>query len=188
LWRIENLIKKNFILGLARKSINHYFETKKMLQLKKSEIPFEELREEGSSFVTLKMNGELRGCIGNIIPTGPLYESIIRNAVSAAVGDPRFVPLMKSELELVHIEVSVLTKPVEIEYKNAEELMQKINGKGVILEKNGASATFLPQVWEDIPKKEEFLSHLCIKAGLHANEWKKTILKIETYTATVYKE
>ena len=88
------------------------------------------------------------------------------------------------------MEVSILTLPKPLEYDDAPDLIQKLRPKidGVILRKGGASATFLPQVWDQLPDPEAFLSHLCAKAGLASNQWKKGDLEIQTYQVTYFEE
>lgn len=119
-------------------------------------------------FVTIKKKGMLRGCIGNIYPLEDLYIATYNNAIHAAVHDPRFPPLTKNELKDIDIEISVLSIPKEA--KIDEIIPQK---HGVIIYGMGRSATFLPQVWEELRTKEEFLSHLCLKAGLPIDYWKE---------------
>jgi AmmeMemoRadiSam system protein A len=127
------------------------------------------LKEQGASFVTLtKKDGELRGCIGSLVAHRKLYEDLIYNAKSAAMKDPRFMPLSKEEFENINIEVSILSEPQLVEYSSKEDLKSKIIvGKdGIILKYSSYQSTFLPQVWEQLPSFELFFSHLCQKAGL----------------------
>ena len=142
------------------------------------------------TFVTLKLKGNLRGCIGNLTSAETIWDGIIRNAVNAAFHDPRFSPLTEKELDQTEIEVSILSEPCPLEYSNAEELTRKlrVNIDGVIIRKGHASATFLPQVWQQLPQPEEFLSHLCMKAGLPANAWKDPELEVLTYQVQYFEE
>jgi len=142
------------------------------------------------TFVTLKIDGHLRGCIGSLTADESLREGVRRNAVSAAFRDPRFGPLTASELDRVDIEVSILTEPRELEFTDAEDLLSKlrVNIDGVIIKKGFARSTFLPQVWEQLPRPEEFLSHLCMKAGLPADAWKQPGLKVSTYQVQYFEE
>ena len=142
------------------------------------------------TFVTLKLKGNLRGCIGNLTSAETIWDGIIRNAVNAAFHDPRFSPLTEKELDQTEIEVSILSEPCPLEYRNGEELTQKlrVNVDGVIIRKGHASATFLPQVWQQLPQPEEFLSHLCMKAGLPANAWKDPELEVLTYQVQYFEE
>jgi AmmeMemoRadiSam system protein B/AmmeMemoRadiSam system protein A len=142
------------------------------------------------TFVTLKLKGQLRGCIGSLSASDPLAEGVRRNAVNAAFHDPRFAPLTESELAQVEIEVSVLTEPQPLAFSDPEDLLRKLraNVDGVIIRQGHASATFLPQVWEQLPKKEDFLGHLCLKAGLPRDAWKRGKLEVSTYQVQYFEE
>lgn len=142
-----------------------------------------ELKEEGAVFVTLRQKGHLRGCIGSIIAHRTLLDDLIHNAKAAAFGDPRFQALGHDELPRTDIEVSILTKPEELDYEDREDLRQKIrpNIDGVILKLGQYQATFLPQVWEEIPDFDLFFGHLCQKAGLRASGCLESHPTIYTY-------
>jgi len=142
------------------------------------------------TFVTLKMQGQLRGCIGNLTPKESVLEGVKRNAVNSAFYDPRFSSLTAAELDRTAIEVSILTEPVPLEYQDSQDLIQKlrVNVDGVIIRKGHASATFLPQVWEQLPRPENFLNHLCLKAGLPADTWKSSELEVLTYQVQCFEE
>jgi AmmeMemoRadiSam system protein A/AmmeMemoRadiSam system protein B len=135
------------------------------------------------TFVTLTIDKQLRGCIGNLDPSESILAGIKRNAINAAFHDPRFPPLKAAELDRVDIEVSILSEPYPLEYRDSKDLLAKlrVNVDGVIIRKGTASATFLPQVWEQLPRPEEFLSHLCMKAGLSADTWEKSHPEILIY-------
>ena len=141
------------------------------------------LQSRCGTFVTLKRHGQLRGCIGTLTATESIVEGIRRNAGNAAFHDPRFSPLGVKELADIEIEVSVLTEPRPLEYSDDSDLIKKlrVNVDGVILRKDYASATFLPQVWEQLPRAEDFLGHLCKKAGLPRDAWRTSKLEIMTY-------
>ena len=132
----------------------------------------------------------LRGCIGHLQSIQSLYKDIIENAVSAAFNDMRFSALIEWELPRIKIEVSVLTDPEPLKYANSADLLKKIKeGKdGLIIKKGYFSATFLPSVWEELKSKEDFLSHLCAKAGLSPDEWRKGELEVQRYYAIKAKE
>ncbi len=129
------------------------------------EYPF--LKKDGAVFVTLKYNNELRGCIGSIVPHKILLDDLISNAISAGFNDPRFDSLSEYELPHLSLEVSVLSEPVELEYSDYEDLLEKVrpNIDGLILKHERFQGTFLPQVWEQLPSPKLFLEHLSIKAG-----------------------
>ncbi len=142
------------------------------------------------SFVTLKINDRLRGCIGSIGASEPLVDGIRENAVGAAFQDSRFPALTPDELDLVTIEVSILTDPVPLEYIDHNDLTAKLrpNVHGLIIRKGMRGATFLPQVWDQLPQHETFLSHLCMKAGLQEDAWKNEKLEIQTYEVQHFEE
>lgn len=147
-------------------------------------------REPAATFVTLKIAGRLRGCIGNLAPAGSLWDGIRDNAVNAAFHDHRFPPLRADELSRVHIDVSILSPPRPLEYSDGDELVRQLRPgvDGVILRDGWRSATFLPQVWEQLPSAEEFLDHLCLKAGLPKKSWREKPLAIETYEVQCFAE
>jgi AmmeMemoRadiSam system protein A len=142
------------------------------------------------TFVTLKKNGDLRGCIGNLAPNGSVWDGIRQNALNAALHDPRFAPLQPEELDQITISVSILSEPEPLSYSDSADLLTKLKADhyGVILQKGTARATFLPQVWDQLPQPEEFLDHLCLKAGLARDAWRHTDLTIFTYQAQYFDE
>ena len=132
-------------------------------------------------------NDELRGCIGGLEARQELWKDVVENAVNAGFSDFRFFHLNKSELKKIKIEVSVLTEPKKLEFKNEKELLEKLNkSMGVILKKGFYTSTFLPQVWEELPDKIEFLEHLSIKAGLNKDAWKNA--EIFYYNVEIFRE
>ena len=181
--------EKKMLLELARKSIEYFLERRELMRVDENKIP-EKLKEKGACFVTLEKNGMLRGCIGSLHAYEPLYLDVVKNAVAAAFYDTRFMPVSKDELKDIEIEISILTEPERVEYKDVEDLMKKIKPKkdGLIIKLGQRSATFLPQVWEQLPSKEDFLSHLCMKAGLSKDEWKKGRLEVYKYNVLSFKE
>ncbi len=149
-----------------------------------------ELQAHRGTFVTLKLDNQLRGCIGTLSATESIVDSIKNNAVNAAFHDYRFSPLAADELEQVMVEVSILTEPTLLDYKNGDDLLERLTPHvdGVIIRKGSASATFLPQVWEQLPQPEEFLAHLCRKAGLASNAWRNKKLEVSTYQVQYFEE
>ena len=131
------------------------------------------LRARRACFVTLTKSGELRGCVGSIFPHESLYEAVIRRARSAALEDPRFPPVRPNELKGIGIEVSVLTVPKPLWFASPEELLAKLRPgiDGVVLRMESQEATFLPQVWEQLPDRRLFMSELAEKAGLAPDAW-----------------
>jgi hypothetical protein len=158
--------------------------------LSESDLQEKELQRKSGTFVTLKIRHQLRGCIGNLESSETILEGVKRNALNAAFNDYRFSPLTVKEFDKVEIEVSILSEPKPLEYKDGDDLIKKLkpNIDGVILRKGGASATFLPQVWEQLKKPEDFLSHLCLKAGLSSDTWKHSRPEILTYNVQYFEE
>ena len=137
-------------------------------------------REDRGCFVTLTIRGELRGCIGYIEPIKPLYQAVIENALNAALSDPRFPAVTPSELAAIKVEVSVLTKPMPLEYKDPQDLLNKLvpGVDGIILSKGFHQSTYLPQVWEHFSgDKIMFLENLSLKGGMPADGWKTANVK-----------
>ena len=158
---------KDILLIVARAAIQSHFsgevvDTDAFLR------QYPALNEQGASFVTLTQDAQLRGCVGSIISHRSLLEDVIYNARAAAFKDPRFIPLDEEELSRTRIEVSVLTPPVFLEYRDVADLKDKIRPgvDGVVLKQQNYQGTFLPQVWEDLGEFELFFSHLCQKSGL----------------------
>jgi AmmeMemoRadiSam system protein A len=183
----------NVLLQLARHTIMQ--ELGKDVPLVESESVKTALQDQCyrsfcGTFVTLKINGQLRGCIGNLTADEPLSEGVRKNAVNAAFHDPRFPPLTDKELEKVDLEVSILTEPRPLDYVDGEDLLTRlrVDIDGVIIRKGHASATFLPQVWEQLPDPEEFLEHLCMKAGLSSDAWRNKKLDVLTYQVQYFEE
>jgi len=148
------------------------------------------LSEQGASFVTLTIDGQLRGCIGALEPYQPLAEDVQEHAVAAALDDPRFPPVSRSEVERIAIEISRLTFPQPLEYGDAEDLLNKLrpHRDGVILRDGFRRATFLPQVWEKIPDRAEFLDNLCYKMGASPDTWRHKHLEVLVYQVEEFHE
>jgi AmmeMemoRadiSam system protein A len=162
---------KEQLLQLARRSLEFYLKAKNPPTVSDVGVEITDaMKREGAAFVTLKKDRMLRGCIGDIMPRGPLYESVIRNAVNAGVNDWRFPPVTGAEVNQLVFEISALSVPEPI--ASADQI--RIGTDGVILRKEGRSAVFLPQVapeqgWD----VNQMLSHLSVKAGLSADAWKQ---------------
>ena len=147
-------------------------------------------QEKRGTFVTLKIKKQLRGCIGCLTPSETILEGIQRNAINAALNDPRFPALTGPELEQAEIEISILTNPQKLDYADGNDLLNKLrrNIDGVIIGQGMARATFLPQVWEQLPRTEDFLAHLCRKAGLSPDEWQRGELEVSIYQVQYFHE
>jgi len=141
-------------------------------------------------FVTLTVGGQLRGCIGSLIATGSIVDGVRDNAVNAAFHDPRFAPLQQDEFVLIDIEVSVLTDPAPLAHDDGDDLIAKLRPgiDGVIIAKGGHRATFLPQVWKQLPDPDSFLTHLCQKAMLPGGTWRDGSLAVQTYAVQYFHE
>jgi hypothetical protein len=146
------------------------------------------LSRKGACFVTINLNGRLRGCIGSLAAHRNLLDDVIENAQKAAFEDPRFKPLSYEEFKDCSVELSILTPAVKLEYKDTADLKAKIEVgvHGVVLQLDGKRATYLPQVWEQIPTFEEFFESLSQKAGFsksvlenHPNIFIYTAIKIK---------
>lgn len=150
---------------------------------------YPELSEKKACFVTLTQHKQLRGCIGSIIAHRSLIDDLTSNAVSAAFHDPRFSPLRQEEFLETAIEVSLLTPPVSINYQNRNDLAKIIRPfiDGVILRLDHHQATFLPQVWDELPDFDTFFSHLGLKAGI-GNDPLSYHPEIYTYQVEKYEE
>lgn len=181
------------LVTLARQTLARHFG--EPIQLARSQeleaqLADQALQARCDTFVTLKIGNQLRGCIGSLSASASIVSGVRDNALNAAFCDPRFSPLQKTELDTVHIEVSVLSEPLSLAYTTADDLLTKLRPgiDGVIIKKGSASATFLPQVWEQLPRPEVFLSHLCMKAGLPDDQWQKGDLTVSTYGVQYFEE
>ncbi|HEC33427.1 MAG TPA: AmmeMemoRadiSam system protein A [Chloroflexi bacterium] len=180
---------RQYLLTLARQTIVRVLEGEDPPPVDLAALP-EDLRGPGASFVTLTIGGGLRGCIGSIEPRQPLALDVRENALGAAFRDPRFPPLAKEELDRLHIEVSVLTRPQPLPYTSPDDLLVKLRPRvdGVIIERGWYRATFLPQVWEKLPDPREFLAHLCLKAGLPSDDYRRPGLQVLIYQVEKFEE
>ena len=182
---------KKILLEIARRAIIRATQNLKIEELDLSQFSTD-LRTEGASFVTLnrKKDGCLRGCIGTLEAYQPLVRDVQVHAIAAAMQDYRFHPVPFDEVGGLRIEISRLTPPYSIKYKDSLELMSLIKPgiHGVILKNGFNKATFLPQVWEQLPHPEDFLSHLCQKMGSSKDYWKTNILDVAVYQVEEFLE
>ena len=176
---------KKALLSLARRTIRYGLDHQKMPRPEELNMAINgAVRAPRAAFVTLKKDGQLRGCIGDIFPQRPLYKSVIHNAVYAAFRDQRFQPLQPKEYDDIEIEISALTLPVTV--ASAHDI--HIGVDGVVLRKEGKLAVFLPQVareqgWD----LETTLQHLSAKAGLAPDAWRNGA-RFEVFQAEVFGE
>lgn len=181
--------EQKLLLETARNAIRKELNKEEKLPLVMDEYsPI--LQENGACFITLKKKGVLRGCVGSIEVVQPLIQDVRDRAVAAAFQDYRFPPLTLPELDEIRIEISRLTQPCKLNYEDAEDLINKLRPQidGVILRYQTRRATFLPQVWEQLPSPELFLNRLCIKMGLDQSAWRSVKLQVETYQVEKFQE
>lgn len=181
--------EQRILLRLAREAMERGVKGEDLPPLDETSLT-PNLREEGSSFITLTEHGQLRGCIGSLEPYQSLAADVREHAVAAALQDPRFPPVSKQELNGIKIEVSRLTRPIPLEYKDADDLLSKLRPHvdGVILRDGFHRATFLPQVWEKIPDPADFLGNLCYKMGTNPDLWRRKHLDVLTYNVEEFHE
>jgi uncharacterized protein len=181
--------EKQTLLRLARTALERGVHGAALPPLDLDAMP-PHLRAHGASFVTLTRRGELRGCIGALEASQPLAVDVCEHAVAAALQDPRFEPVHPDELPGIDVEVSRLTAPQDLEYRDPLDLLEKLRPglDGVILRDGRRRATFLPQVWEKLPDKAEFLDHLCAKMGASPEAWRNRHLQVQTYQVEEFHE
>lgn len=187
---IMNQQNKEYFLQLSRRTLEKYFQNKGILNVEEDDLD-NSLKEKKGVFVTLWKNQSLRGCIGSLEGTKPIFEGVIENTLASALYDPRFSPLSKEELKDIKIEISIIEPLKKLpDFKKEEDLLDylKKNKPGLLIKKGIFQATFLPQVWEELKSPELFLSHLCQKAGLPPNEWKNKDLEMFEYEVDVFRE
>jgi len=182
--------EQRLLLRLAREAMECGVRGGKLSPLDEASLS-PRLYEQGSTFITLTVRGELRGCIGGLEAHQPLAEDVRQHAIAAALEDPRFPPVKEEELNGIQIEVSRLTRPLPLEYEDADDLLSKLHPyvDGVIL-RDGTyrRATFLPQVWEKIPDTAEFLNNLCYKMGVNHDLWRSKHLDVFVYHVEEFHE
>lgn len=171
--------EKKELLSLAKDSIEEYIVNGKVQERKFHNPKF---KAEGAVFVTIKKNGSLRGCIGHVQPVMSLSQSIIKNAIAASSGDPRFPPMNKDELKDIEIEVSILSPLIPL--KDINDI--RIGKHGLVIRKGMQSGIFLPQVATEFGwDRDTLLEQLCVKAGLPKGAWKDA--ELFTFTAEIIK-
>ncbi len=156
------------LLSLARAAVDESLEGPKV------QVPEEPwLAEPGACFVTLRKDGELRGCIGSLMAHRPLAEDLLENARNAAHSDPRFTPLQRNELAAVRFEVSLLSPLERLEVQSEQEAIAALRPgqDGAMLQVGYYRGVFIPKVWKELPDPKEFLAFLRRKAGLSPDQW-----------------
>lgn len=174
--------EKNILLEAARQSILSAFGENPPDEVDYEHYPL--LEEQEGAFVTLTINDELRGCIGYILSTMTLFETVCDAAMQAAFNDPRFSAVSKNELQFINIEISVLSVPVTI--SSYEEII--VGKHGILLDESNR-AVLLPQVATDHNyDRYQFLTALCEKAGIGSFTWQERELTIKVFSATIFSE
>lgn len=176
------------LLDVARASIGSGLHTGSALQ-PGADLLRGALAEPRAVFVTVTREARLRGCIGSMEASQALVRSVAEAAYSAAFRDPRFPPLAGGELASVRIEISVLSPMADLQVASRGALLDQLSpGKdGLVVEDGPHRATFLPKVWEQLPRPEQFLDHLMAKAGLPSDHWSPQ-LRVQRYTTLSFTE
>jgi hypothetical protein len=181
--------ERKVLLDLARRTLREVVNTGKLPDVATDAFPARFTEKKGC-FVTLTERGQLRGCIGHILPQESLYKAIMDNAQSAALHDYRFTPVQPNELGKIEIEISVLTVPEPLAFSSPDDLLNKLqpHQDGVVLQIGNRGATYLPQVWEQIPDKVHFMNSLAEKADCAPNAWRGPDTKVLIYHVEAFKE
>ncbi len=182
--------ERQLLLQIARQAIASAVRGQTPPRLDLAALP-PRLREEGATFVTLtRPDGSLRGCIGALQAYQPLALDVQEHAIAAALNDPRFPPVREEEVSDLRIEISRLTPPRRLRYADPADLIRQLRPgvDGLILQDGWRRATFLPQVWEQLPEPETFLSNLCLKMGAAPDLWRRKPLEAFTYQVEEFHE
>jgi MEMO1 family protein len=184
---VYDAAQRQTMITVARQAIEHGLETGKPPELSKTDWPAW-AQQSGAAFVTLEIDGKLRGCIGSLSAHRTLINDVAENAFAAAFRDPRFANLSAKEYEHLDIGISVLSEPEPLNISNEADLLTKMRPgiDGLILQSGSRRGTFLPQVWEQLTTKSSFLTHLKKKAGFAADYWSDDI-QIWRYTTESFK-
>ena len=174
---------KQFLLKLARDTLENSIKNK---ESKTEDIP-PNLLKKGATFVSLYIDNELKNSIGSLFQNQEIFQDVIENTISAASEDPNFPQITEADLDKVKIEISLVKNLTKLKFETEEELFTKIvpHIHGVILKKNNRVSTLLPQVWKQIPDKNDFLTSLASK--LEANDYMINS-EISTYETETFRE
>lgn len=181
--------ERKILLRLARRALEAAVNRQPMPKIYTQEMT-KRLQEMGASFVTLTIQGMLRGCVGTLEPYQSLADDVSEHAVAAGLQDYRFPPVSAEELSQIEIEVSRLTIPQPLPYTTPEGLVESLHPgiDGVVLRDGIRRATFLPQVWDKLPDPVEFLDHLCAKMGADPGLWRRKKLDVLVYQVEEFHE
>jgi AmmeMemoRadiSam system protein A len=171
------------LVRLARETLTTILEVQQENKLDQTLLADPVFQEKRGIFVTLKKAGQLRGCIGSLTGSETLIEGIRHQSENAALYDTRFSKVQSEELADIDLEISILSDPQSLDFSGPEDLVAKLRPHidGVILISGRHQSTFLPQVWDQLPRTEDFLGHLAMKAGLLREGWKNDRVEIATY-------
>jgi AmmeMemoRadiSam system protein A len=185
------LDEQHILLDLARSTLERVTRGQSPPNPDLDKLP-PALAEDRACFVTLRrrIDRALRGCTGTLIARHPLAQEVVSMTIQTAFSDPRFRPVSETEVDGLHLEISVLTPPEPLTFDDSEELLNKLHPgiDGVTLKLDNRRATFLPQVWESYPDPRVFLSLLCEKMGRAPDAWRSPRLEVETYQAVIFEE
>lgn len=178
--------ERRTLLDVARQSIAHGLRKGSALPVRAADYP-DALRVIRATFVTLELDGQLRGCIGTLAAHRNLVEDVAEHAFAAAFEDPRFPPVSPAEAEALALHISILSPPEPMIVTDEADLLRQLRPgtDGLILGEGARRATFLPAVWDDLPDPRAFVGHLKAKAGLGANYWSPR-MKAERYTTETF--
>jgi hypothetical protein len=181
--------ERKFLLDLARRTLASVTAGGSVPEVAEKDLA-PKLAEKKACFVTLTKDGVLRGCIGHLMAMEPLHQAVADNARNAALRDPRFLPVKPDELDKIKIEISVLTEAQPLPFSSPEDLLSKLrpNEDGVLLHIGPRTATFLPQVWAQVPDKVKFLEHLSEKAGCEPSAWRGKDVSVSIYHVECFEE
>ncbi len=181
--------EQRILLRFARQALEAAVHKLPMPQIDPNDMT-SRLQEPGASFVTLTIQGMLRGCVGTLEPYQSLADDVREHAVASGLQDYRFSPVRAEELSQIEIEISRLTLPRPLRYTTPETLVEMLRPgiDGVVLRDGMRRATFLPQVWEKLPDPAEFLEHLCAKMGADPGFWRRKKLEVLVYQVEEFHE
>jgi AmmeMemoRadiSam system protein A len=184
----ETGVSRAALLGLARRSIDYGFEHRAPLPVRLEEMPAA-FAEPAATFTTLRLEGELRGCCGQLEAAEPLARDVAHSAFTAAFRDPRFEPLGRDEFAAITLEVSILTPMESMQVADEADLLEQLQPgiDGLVIAEGWRRATFLPKVWENLPEPRHFLGQLKLKCGLPRDYWSSQ-LEFRRYRTTTFTE
>ncbi len=175
------------LLDIAREAIRGHLSTG-VIKTPQLDLYHKKLLAPSACFVTLEVNGQLQGCLGSTVAYSPLVLEVHNKARASAYEDRRFMPLTEDQLDDLTIEISVLSEPQTVDIKSEEALIEFLSSHkvGVILSNGNKQALFLPQVWKQLPKPQQFVRQLKLKAGWNAAYWSSNIT-VKTFTVSSLK-